>query len=361
MNARLSLFTFSVLAAVVEPAVAGDPVEPTTVAPITIESAPSRWRFGSGYAPLVGLKTQFSGLGRFNNPLIPPPIGGGVDYNYDNGFVRVDSSDNADGATWNWGYESNGQYNSADGGSIDYSLTNSLADGRADERSDAPTGMEVFTYFDMGAVDIGGLKERGVTWGFRGGLHYARIDVANQDLAYSDLSVMTDRFTLNGTIAPLGPYSGSFGGPGPLINDSPSRSVENRGQALVSGTRGLDVHLTTLNLGTYLEVPVASKFSLLFEAGLSAAIASGTYDFRSQTTVSGLGTQVSSGSDSDTKILLGLYLGVGGNYEINDSWSLQASGRYQFMDDFSLGANGTNAVLSFDSAFLISAGVVYSF
>ena len=354
MNARLSLLTLSVLSAAA-PARAG---EPDAAAPISMASAPSRWRFGAGYAPLIGLKTEFSGLGKFTSPFTPQPTGGGVDYDYDDGFVHVDSSGNIGGKTWNWGHDSDTQVS---GGSIDFSITHSVANGRADEDASANAGVELFTYYDMGAVGIPGLKQRGATWGFRGGLHYAHLNVDSNNSISSDLSTLTDRFNLDGVIPPLAPYEGSFFGPGPLLNDSPSRTITTGGQALVAGSRHLDVHLTTFNFGTYLEVPVAPKFDLMFEAGVSAAVASGSYNFESSTTATGLGTQTSSGSDSETSVLTGFYLGVGGTYQLSEKWSIQAAGRYQCMEDFQLGDNGSNASLSFDSAFVLSLGALYSF
>lgn len=357
MKARLSLLTLSVLGSAAIPAHAGEPA----AAPISVAPAPSRWRVGAGYAPLIGLKTEFSGLGNFNSPFTAQPTGGGVDYDYDDGFVHVDSSDNIGGKTWNWGYDSDAQYNPANGGSIDFSITNSVSNGRASEDSSADLGVELFAYYEMGAASIPGLKERGATWGFRGGLHYARINVDSNGTVAANLSTLTDRFTLDGVIPPLAPYEGSFFGPGPLLNDSPSRTITTGGQALVAGSRHLDVHLTTFNFGSYLEVPVAPKFDVMFEAGVSAGISSGDYDFNSATTAPGLGTQTSSGRDSDTTVLPGFYLGLGGTYQINDEWSIQAAGRYQYMDEFNLGANGSNASLSFDSAFVLSIGALYSF
>ena len=355
MNARLSLLTLSVMSAAAFPACAGEP----PAAPISLESAPSRWRFGAGYAPLIGLKTEFTGLGKFNSNFKKKPLGGERDYKYDDGFVKLDSSGNLGDKTWNWSYDSDTQ---ANGGSIDFSITNSISNGRAEEDASANAGVELYTYYDMGAVGIPGLKQHGATWGFRGGLHYAHIGVDSNDSIRSDLTTLTDSFALEGVTLPTTPNQGSFYGPGPLINDAPSRTITTGGQALVAGSRHLDVHLTTFNFGSYLEVPVAPKFDLMFEAGVSAAVAAGSYDFESSTTASGpLGTQMSSGSASDTSVLAGFYLGIGGTYQLSDKWSLQAAGRYQCMEDFDLGANGSNASLSFDSAFVLSVGALYSF
>lgn len=360
MKARFPFLTLSLLGTAVCPVQAGEPPEPAA-APISIQSAPSRWRFGAGYAPLIGLKTEFSGLGSYNNIYTPQPTGGGQDYNYDDGYVNVDSSGNMGDKTWNWGYENASQYNPANGGSIDFSLTNSVANGRAGDNNETASGVELFTYYDMGAVAIGGLKERGATWGFRGGLHYARVDVGNSEDTMTDLTKLTDRFTLDGVISPLAPYNGTFNGPGPLINDSPTRTITAGGQALVTGSRDLDVHLATFNFGSYLEIPVTRKIDFMVEAGVSAAIASGSYHYQSETTVTGLGSQGSAGSDSETSVLPGVYVGLGGSYQLNESWSVQAAGRYQYMDEFELGDTTSEAVLSFDSAFILSLGAVYSF
>ena len=60
-------------------------------------------------------------------------------------------------------------------------------------------------------------------------------------------------------------------------------------------------------------------------------------------------------------MLPGFYLGIEAIYQLNKNWGIQAGGRYQFMDEFELESNGSSAVLSFDSAFILSLGTVYSF
>ena len=234
MNSRFSLLTVSFLAAMLAAARAGDSAYSGKAPDISIENTPSRWRFGVGYAPLIGLKTEFTGLGIFNSPFTPQPVGGGVDYNYDNGFVRVDSSGNLNDQTWNWGYVANSQFEPADGGFVGFTQTNSLASGSADERDNAGAGIELFTTLDMGPVTFGGIDGHGARWGLRAGLHYARINVDNSDRLSSGLATLTDRFALNDSIPPLAPYSGSFAGPGLLISDNPLRSFSNEGQALVT-------------------------------------------------------------------------------------------------------------------------------
>ena len=230
-----------------------------------------------------------------------------------------------------------------------------------DHSNEAESGVECYGYFDMGAVSIPVFKGRGATWGLRVGMHYARVNIGNQAMLTSGTTTLADRFNLGGIIAPLAPFSGSFEGPGPLISDSPDRSISAGPQALVEGTRELDVRLATLSFGSYLAIPVCRGFNVTLEGGLNAAIAAGSYDFESATTITGLGTRHSSGNASKTTVLPGIYLGLSGIYQINGTWAIQAAGRYQYMNNFDLHANGSSANLSFDSAFILSLGTLYSF
>lgn len=359
MTARLSLAPLSILCATAATVLAGQPAGSSAKA-TTPDASPSRMRFGAAYAPLLGLKTEFSGLGVSSSPFASPPLGGGRNYDYDDGFVHVDSSGNLGDQSWNWSYENAGQYDSAGTGAIDMSITSSSANAGASEDDQAESGAEFFAYLEMGGVGIPMLRERGATWGFRGGVHYAHVDVGDASTLTSDTVTLTDRFDLGGNIPPLASFTGSFGGPGPLIGDSPERSYES-GQALVAGSRELDVHLTTLNFGSYLEMPLTRKFNVTLEGGLSAAIASGSYDYQSSTSITGLGTTESSGGDSELSLLPGIYLGMSGIYQLNESWAIQAAGRYQYLDGFDLESNGSSASLSFDSAFVLSLGALYSF
>lgn len=339
-------------------AFAGSPdLENSIIAP----DSRSPWRVGLGYTQMIGPKTSFSGLGTFNSPNTLQPLGSGIARDYDNGYVRIDSAGNLGGQTWNWSYQNNAQYNPAGTGSIDYSITNSLANARADEDDGSNPGVELFAFYDMGAAGFSGFGNRQATWGFRAGLQYSRITHGNGDLLATGLTSTTDSFALGGVLPPLAPFVGNPNGPGPLLGDSPTRSIPVGGTGFVSGNRELDVDLTLMNFGSYLEIPATDKLNFLVEAGVSLGIASGSYEFQSVTALPGLGTQASAGKNSSTDLLPGVYIGVGAIYQINESWSILGSGRYQYLDSYDLRANGSEASLSFDSAFVLSISGVYSF
>lgn len=323
---------------------------------LTPASPGPRWTFGASYAPIFGLRTEFSGLGTFGASFPVPSIAPGTDREYDNGFVRVDSSGNLNGETWNWGYDNPAQ--ATGGNQVAMSLSSSNANASVREDDDIAHGIDLFAALDMGEIPLGNLH---AFWGFRAGFHYGRVNIGNNRTLSTTTTTLTDTYTLAGSgVLPGAPYAGSFGGPGARLGETPIRDI-GAGTALVAGSRELDVHLATLNLGAYLEIPLATKFSLALEGGLSAALAHGSYDFRSATTLTGLGTTTTSGGDSDTKILPGLYLGLTATYAIDSAWALRFSGRYQYLDSFTLEDNGSAATLGFDSAFILSLGVARSF
>jgi len=364
---RIPLFTLCALNAAI-PATAGDlreslavPADAKSAPQITAPETASRWRIGAGYAPVLGLEAKFEGLGRFRSPFSPQPLGGGTDYDYDDGFVHVDSSGNLGGLTWNWGYQHDSQYNPSGNGSIAMSITNSLATGSTDERGAAENGWEVFGYYDMGRLAFAPFKAAPAGWGFCGGLQYARVNLGNGDSLATALVTTTDHFGLGGQVPPSAPYEGSYFGPGVLLDDAPTRTTTIGGQGLVVGSRELDADLFITRFGGYLQAPVTGKFSLMAEAGVNLGIASGSYEFHSATTVAGLGTQQSHGSDSTTSLLPGVYAGLSGLYRLDDHWSVQGGARYQYLKPLELGANGSDATLSFDQAFVLSLNVVYSF
>ncbi|MGC4017060.1 MAG: hypothetical protein QM755_21485 [Luteolibacter sp.] len=330
--------------------------------PLSIDPAPpaNRWRFGVSFAPIFNVDASFSGLGGFSSPFTPQPLGAGVNREYEDGYVFVDSSGNAGGATWNWGYENASQYNPAGAGSIDQHLHNSAANGHADEENQMAPAIEMFAYLDMGKV--GDLSAGPVNWGFRGGVHYAHLSVSNSDAITSDVIRLTDSFSLGGGVVPGAPYQGSFNGPGPLLSDDPTRTttVISNG-ALVQGRRELDVDMLTLSVGPYLEIPVAPRFSILAEAGVNVALVRGDYQFDSLTTLTGLGSQSTRGDDSRTVILPGLYAGVSATWKQSDSFSWIGSARYQYLDAFEITTGGSRATLDFDGAAVISIGGLWNY
>lgn len=332
-----------------------------SAAAIETAAPTGKWRFGTSFAGFVGVKTSFTGLGTFQSAFAPAALGGGTNYNYDDGFVRLDATGNAGGLTWNWGYNNASQFNPAGTGSISSSISNSAANG-AIEDSSGGAGFEFMAYYEMGEVPWSAEGKKRPVWGMRSAFQYARLGGNSRQDANGDVIRTTDSFDLGGIIPPAGPYAGTFAGPGPVIADAPTRTTQViAGGANVAGYRQFDTDLFSLNFGPYMEFQVQEKLSFGVEAGLALAIASGTYRHESTTTIAGVGTQTTSGNGSRTAFLPGGYLGVNATVEVNEKWSIYGAARYQYMKDFEVSAGGSQAQLSFGSAFVLSAGAIFRF
>lgn len=331
---------------------------------IPIETAPAtnRWTFGMSFAPLLNVDASFSGLGTFASPFSPAPLGAGQERFYDDGYVRVDASGNAGGVTSFWGYTNPSQYDPSGTGTLSMNITNSASNGRAGATEDFSPGMEFFGYFDLGKIaDFAG---RPVTWGLKGGFHYANISIEDGGALTSDLVRLTDRYDLGGNLAPGAPFAGTPGGGFyMLLPESPAGrdTTVIPGGALVQGQRDLDVDMVTLSVGPYVQVPVAERISLFAEAGVSVSIAHGEYQFDSLTNVAGFAPQVSAGKDTRTVLLPGIYAGVSAMWKLSDTFGLYGSARYQYLDSFSIETGGSEATLSFDGSAVIALGAVWSF
>lgn len=353
-------FTKAILLAGVVPGFA-HAGEPSAKGAIEIPAQTSRWTFGASFAPLLNVDADFSSLGAYASPFALRPTGGGQDYEYENGFVRVDGSGNAGGVTSYWGYDDAAQYDPAGGGSLSFNLTSGARNGRVGASEDFSPGFEFFGYLDMGRIaDFSG---RPVSWGFKTGLHYARISIGNSSTLTSDVIQVTDTFDASGILLiPAAGYSGPYSGAGPLLGDSPTR-VTNviAGGATVAGDRDLDLDMITLSAGPYIRIPVADNFSVLAEAGLSLSVARGEYDFESVTTIAPLGTQTTGGDDTRTSLLPGVYAGFSAIWQLTERFGIHGSARYQYIDQFDIGANGTEASLSFDGSAVISLGGIWTF
>ena len=326
------------------------------------QSNDNRWSVGVGYISMFNIKAKFSGLGGYSNPRLLQPLGGGVDYEYDDGFVRVDSSGNLGGQTWNWVYDNAAQYNPAGTGSVQYSLANVRSDATAEEDNEAAHGVEIHAAYDCGELDfdIGGLSKP--RWGLKFSVSATGAEIDNRESTFATVRTVADTFNLGGVVPPQNPWTqGSFNGPGPLISDSPTRLTTDTANAAVLGHRDVDLFLSTAQAGAYLELPITERMHCELEAGITMALAYGEASFSSTTYAPNQAIQTNSGSSHDTDLLPGFYLGASFVHEIDERFSVFGSLRYQFLQDFEIKGDAGKADIEFDSMLAATLGVRYSF
>lgn len=321
----------------------------------------SRWKFGTTAGIILGVDAEFSSLGRWVSPNTPTFNSSGVDRSYDDGFNNLDSSGNAGGLTWNWGYQDDAQYD-ATASTLALSTYDSARNASVDDSNDPHFGLNFFGLYEIGEAGKLYLTPQPTRWGIKGGLGYQHIGVANRSTLTADLRQSTDTFALNGVIPPLASYNGSFTGPGSLISDAGTFSQQiTRGGATVTGSREVEADLFLASIGPYLELPLSEKFSLFTEGGINLGFARGNYAFTSTTTIPGIGSQTTTGDESDTQFVGGVYLGVGASYELTERWSIYSDAKYQYLSPIEIEANGSKAELNFNSSFALNFGAMYQF
>ena len=334
---------------------------------LTKGEAPAAGGFLNGWslAPSVGLniRTTFKSLGGFTTQTAVGAAIGGVDHNYDDGFNRVDSRAVPGGETWNWGF-SNASQTPGDG-TVRMNSSSSAADLTSQSGSDYKLGLEVRYRRQIGVLE-------NLRWGIEGVFSWHDLSAEENHSLAGTVTRITDTYSLNNNPIPA-PFTGTAGGPGPLISDIPARTptVIPSG-AVVTGQSKLDAALFAIKLGPQVEwrPSPASRWGLTLNAGLAAAIVNSEFTFSESVTIPSMGpglqpgvsaTQTRAGSGSTAEVLLGGYAGLSASYKFTDRLSLIGAGQYQNLGTFSQTVAGKKAEIELGNTILLSLGLRYSF
>ena len=320
----------------------------------------SRWSLGAGYAPILGMKAEFT----VTDGVATRPNLAGQNREYLDGYVRVDSSGNAGGETTFWGYGSSSQ---EVGGNIEFRSIASSRRGNqvgrvTDDSVAAGAGFELYGLYDLGPVPFLRLKDASPTWGLRLGLQYAHVDLHNQSSTQATVQTFTDAFSLGGSPAPGAGFAGSFLGPNTLLPDTALvRTFGGTAQVKFEGRRDLEVHLAVSQWGSYVQIPMGKRLRVMLEGGFLLAVASGTYEYHHRARLNNSGGQTLRGREQRTSLLPGFYAGLGFGYDITPRLSLMASGRYQFLRRYEVPGVDSTATLDSRGAFVLGLSTVWRF
>jgi len=312
----------------------------------------SDWNhFGVDFRLGLNMKTTFSNIGA-STASLPPPAIGGVDHNYSDGFVRVDSSGDKGGVTWNWGYQNASQVP----GNDTILMHTANVESSASTRNDDPhLGLEGTYERDLGHFSSGG------AWGIKLAFGYTELDVHDTQPLNGNVSLITDAYPLGGITPPLAPYSGSFNGPGPVIGDTPTRSISTlQGAAQITGNRQVEAALYDFRLGPYVALPLFGQLSCQFSGGLAFGFANSTFSFSETTTTIAGATQVS-GSEHHVESMVGFYGEAGLAYQIIPEASVFAGGQYQYLGDFTQTVAGRSAEVDLRHSVFFVVGLQWHF
>ena len=235
-------------------------------------------RIGINYRMGLNISVDFRHLGGLAGANAGPATGSAVNRNYDNGYNRVDSSTNAGGLTWNWGYNSP---NSVQGGNLVLQSDSTPANATSKDRRDDPqNGFEITYQREL-------IRHKHWRAGVEAAVGYTFISIRDTRTLFNTVYRTNDAFNLNGVIPPPAGYQGSVSNNAVLISSEPaSRTVESvPNAATISGERSIDSHVFTVRLGPYIEIPVNDRLSVFADGGLSIAVAETQFSFDETVTI----------------------------------------------------------------------------
>jgi len=302
-------------------------------------SNPNRFSFG----PTFGINFK----AHFDNNVNPGPATGDANHNYDDGYVRVDSSGDAAGFTQNWGYQNASQ---AVGNIMQF---HAIQDSSA---SSSTTGDPQYGGELVYQRVIGSFSGQSGDWGIESGLGLTEIDLRGNLNGAG--TVTTDAYPLNGVIPPGPGYKGTASGPGAVIGDTPTRTVT---AATLVGYQKLTGQLFSLRVGPFGEWNFTHKLRLAASVGLTLAPTTVDYDFSETATLAGGGVISENGHSSRTALLYGPYVGAMLHYDLNESWGVFVGARFQNLTDLNQSIGGRTAQLDPGVTLYATAGLTWKF
>jgi hypothetical protein len=316
-------------------------------------ASPPAERFTVAYRLGFNLSADFQDNAGFASAAaIGPATGGGLNRTYDDGFNQVDITGNAGGQTWNWGYNDASQLPDNDTVVMSSSVIDPAAPING-AKDDPHHGFELGYSRHCGHIGP-------VRWGLEAAAGWMSVNLGDARALTATTTRTVDAYPLGGIIAPVAPYAGTFAGPGPLIGDSPTRTV-TPGLATIAGQREVEAQLFSVRLGPMLEIPLTAGLTFNLGGGFAFTYVDGEFSYQETATVPGASPRFRSGSDSRTDALVGGYLSGGLAWQLSPQWSAFAGAQFVHTGNARFTAGDRSATLRLGSSVFVTAGLGFSF
>ncbi len=306
----------------------------------------------------MNIKANFSMNGTFQIP--GNNAANGI---YDDGYVRVDDTGNAQGYTSYWGYNwgnnnataaNPSQYNAANQTLTMHSTTSFSASGSSEESG-------VFPGFDMaygGNLFYWGRARIGWDLGFG----FLPISITDNNPMSATVSQSIYTFNTAGITMPNAPYQGPFNSAGnPTIFSNPTSNTATNIGGTVAGSHSLDVMLYTVRIGPSVYWDLNESFGLSASFGPAIGIVSGDYKYNETITAGGVSAS-NSGKFGATDVVFGGYVNASLMYHVpGENADIYVGAQYMPMGDANFSSGGRQAQLNLGGQVYISAGVNWAF
>ena len=285
------------------------------------------------------------------------PGGAGVgrqDHFYDDGYVRVDQTGNADGRTSYWGYDNASQYDAATHTLTLHSARSFNASSSA-SRDDQP-------YLGLDMAYGGNLTRwaRGMV-GWELGFGLLPIHIEDRQELRGTFTRTVHRFDTGGIVIPIAPYHGGSSGLGPAIGDVATALPGDMIAGTATGSRALDVVLYNFRLGPTLHWELHRRLAAAISAGGALGIVSGDYLFDEKLVLADGGGAVNKGKMGMTDLVYGGYAAAVLMFHTNEKADLYVAAQYMTLGDSTISGGGRQARLNLGEGLYLAAGFNWMF
>ena len=271
---------------------------------------------------------------------------GGGQGNYADGFVREDSSSDAGGLTWNWGYQNASQIQ-GNTLTLHGGTSTSVSSDSLSQDGNPQFGLDLAYGRDLGHV-LGG------TWGLQAAFDFTDASVNDNQPFSEKKTSFGEVYSLGGIIPPRAPYAGSFFGPGPLISATPIASASSSQTILLAGQRTLEAQVYALRMGPYYQLGFLKRFAVRVGGGLTLALVDTKLSYDR-------GALVGSGSSEGTDFQAGAYVEGLLLFSVTHHLGLFAGAQYEYLGTYDRSAGIETAQLNLTGAVSILLGAQWAF
>jgi hypothetical protein len=304
----------------------------------------------------LNLKAEFLATGPApvsgSQPGVAGP--GGLPHSYDDGYVLVDQTGNAEGYTSFWGYQNAAQFDPARQTLTLHSASTSTPNLGTTEDASPQWGVELAYGRDFarwGKARIG--------WEL--GLGVLPVTVTDTQPLPTTLTRTVHTFDTAGIVMPTAPYHGGSGGLGPTLHDAATALPDDTIAGSITGSRTLDASLCTVRLGPTLRWEPHRRWAVAASAGFALGILTGDYNFSETIALADGGSTVSRGKVEATDLAYGGYVSALVLFRATDQGDLFIGAQFMPMSDASIAGAGREARLDLGTGFYLTAGFNWPF
>ncbi len=294
------------------------------------------------------VKADFSRNGVFSVPASPTA---GV---YDDGYVRVDATGNAQGYTSFWGYQSASQL---------VPQSHTLLMHQTTAYSGSSGGSEDDSPYFGGELAGGGnlwrVNKLRIGWEFGAAALPVNIKDSGDLPATVNQNILS--FDTGNIVVPTAPYNGGPSGVGPTIYASPTAQSTVTTLGTVSGSQTLKATICALKLGPSFFWDVGQYVGIQAGCGPALGIVPGDLKYDETIFVPGGSSVHNTGSASSTEVCFGGYVEVIATVHVARNLDLYVGGQYLPLQDVTFSGGGREARLKLGGQLGLLAGLNWPF